>query len=518
MAIDNKRIIKNSLYLYIRMFFTMGVSFLTAGVTMRVLGKTDFGLYAVLGGIVAMFAFLNGALSGSASRFITFAIGKGDDAEVNRVFNVSLVMLFSLSLVIVLLSETAGLWFFYNKMTIPADRMGASFWVFQLSVITCPVMLTQVPYTAMLIAHENMKVYACASIADALSKLCTIYLLLVSPIDKLVTLATLNFIWSISMVLFYRFYCIRHYKTTAICFCSDRKIYKSILAYAASDLIGHFTGVAQGQGINLLLNVFFGPIVNAARGVAYSVEGVVKQFSTNFMTAVKPQIIKAYAEGDIVGMWKLVTRASCFTFYLMWLLALPVIFEAPYLLTIWLRDVPEHTVSFFHIIIAICMISTIRGPRVTALCATGKLLLSNVVSATIMCMALPGSYVALRLGCSPESTLLVCLATMIITEVTDVIVIRRYIKFSIPAYYGKVHCRCLAVAILSFVGTYFIYSLFSGSSFIRLVVVSASATLLLVVSVLTIGASRSDRELLLGIVKARMNGILKHKGSVEVNE
>lgn len=300
----------------------MGTTLYTSRVVLRVLGEVDYGLYNVVGGLVTMFTFLNGSLGAATSRYITFELGKKNSDGVNRVFNVALVIHVMLALLIIALAETVGLWFFYEKMTIPDSRMDAAFWVYQISIVTCFFSLTQVPYNAMIIAHEDMRVYAWVGIAEAAFKLAVAFVIMASPFDVLVYYALLLCAVQVIIMLFYRFYCNRHFKESRIRLYRDKALYKEMFSFGGADLIGNLSVLAQGQGLNLLLNMFFGPAVNAARGIAYQVQGAVTQFGNNFMTAVKPQIIKSYAEGDVEGMMRLVKDSSCFSFYLMWLICL----------------------------------------------------------------------------------------------------------------------------------------------------------------------------------------------------
>lgn len=464
---NNRRIAKNTLFLYFRMFLVMGVSLVTASVTMRVLGFVDYGLHVTLGGIVAMFSFLNGALSGAASRYITVELGRGNKERLNTIFNASLVIFIALGLIITLLSETVGLWFFYNKMTIPPERITAAFWVLQISIMTCPLQLTQIPYSAMIIAHEDMAIYAYVSIVDAALKLFFVYLLTISPFDKLVTLTVLWFVCSLATVVFYRVYCIRKYKETKLCLCRDVALYFELFKYAGSDLIGNVSRLAQGQGINLLLNVFFGPTVNAARGVAYSVQGMVSQFSNNFLMAVRPQIIKSYAAGDYEGAWKLVVRSSCFSFYLMLVLIIPVCIEADYLLKLWLGSYPAHTLSFLHIIMAICLLDMFYNPRFAIFHASGKILRPNLVMGLILCGAFPLAYIFARRGLAPEWSVASCLITFFCADIAAIVVVKRYIDYSIPKYLLSVHFRCFIVAMLGAVVPFLICNRIMSQSIIR---------------------------------------------------
>ena len=494
MATDNARIAKNTLFLYFRMFLVMAVSIVTAGVMLRVLGPVDYGLRTVLGGVVAMFTFMNGALSGSASRHLTFALGRGDMKRVCEVFNVSLVVFLGLAAIIVLLSETIGLWFFYHKMVIPAERMHAALWVLQLSIIEIPISLTQVPYGAVLVAHENMKIYAYVSVADAVVKLAIAYLLVISPFDKLISISVMWFAWGVAMVVFYRIYCIRKYSETKLRFCWNKRLYKDVLGFAGSDLIGNLSCLAQGQGLNLLLNTFFGPLVNAARGIAYGLQGMTTQFSGNFMTAVVPQIIKSYAQGDYTGMWRLVYRASCFSYCLVWLLALPALIETDYVLRLWLGDYPEHTLSFFRLVVMLSLLGTISYPLTKTMHATGKILLGNISVGTLLCLTLPIAYVCLRLGCRPESVFWCSIATNVTGNVILWFVVRRYVKYSIADYALNVYGRCVVVTAASSILPSLVCVRIMEPCFVRMLVTGVITTVSVAVSVLYLGMSSGDRK------------------------
>ncbi|MBQ8124297.1 MAG: multidrug transporter [Kiritimatiellae bacterium] len=507
MGVDNRRIAKNTLMLYFRMFVVMGISLATAGVTLRVLGSVDYGINAVLGGIVAMFSFLNGSLSGAASRFITFELGRGDKDRLNHVFNASLVIHLALGVLIVILSETIGLWFFYNKMIIPAERVSAAFWVLQLSILTVPLSLTQVPYGAVIIAHENMTIFAYVSVADAVVRLLTIYLLLVSPFDKLITLAVLGTSWSVATMIFYRVYCKRKYDETRLRLCVDWKMYGEMFRFAGSDLIGCTSVLLQGQGVNMLLNTFFGPVINAARGIAYAVQGQTTQFSGNFMTAVRPQIIKSYAAGDTEGMWRLVKRSGCYSYYLIWILALPFLLEADYVLKLWLGSYPEHTLSFFRLILVACLIQSLKTPRSAVFHAIGKLFVPNMISGTILCMSFPLAYIALRTGCEPESVFHATNIVMICSEISGLVILKMYYNYSILDYIGTVYLRCIAVTIVSFVVPYFGYSIFSPS-FVRVLWTGMLTTLSVGLSALYIGIDKTERIKLFNVARRKISLIV----------
>jgi len=500
---DNKRIAKNTLFLYFRMMLVMLVSLYTSRIVLQNLGIEDYGIYNVVGGIVTMFTFLNGSLGAATSRYITFELGKKNFQRLNQIFNVALIIHIGISLIIVLLAETIGLWFFYEKMTIPADRLDAALWVYQISIITCFISLTQVPYNATIIAHENMKIYAWVGIGEVLGKLIIVYLLLISPVDRLVFYALLLCILQISIMLFYRIFCNRNYHESKLRFCRDKSLYKEMFGFAGSDLIGNISVLAQGQGLNILLNMFFGPVVNAARGIAYQVQGAVTQFSNNFMTAVKPQIIKLYAEGKIGEMMQLVHRSSCFSYYLMWVITFPIFLESNYILTLWLGKYPAHTVNFLRLILILCLIQTLKTPRTTVFHATGHIKLTNIIVGSILCAAFPLAYLFLKLGYSPESVFWASNITMIVSEIASIVILKRYVRFSAKKYLMSVHVRCFIVTAVSFVLPYLIYKNIIEESFFRLILTTCITTIFSVVTIWFIGFDKESRESLKNLINRK---------------
>lgn len=502
--VDNKRIAKNTMFLYFRMFIIMGVTLYTSRVVLKTLGIEDYGLYNVVGGIVTMFSFLNGSLGAATSRFITYELGRNNYIRLNAIFNVALVVHILIALIIILLAETVGLWLFYEKMTIPEERLTASFWVYQISIFTMFVNLTQVPYNATIIAHENMKVYAYVGMIEVVSKLAIVYMITISPIDKLIFYAILLCVLQLFIMFFYRVYCIRHYQESHIKFSHDKKMYKDIFSYASSDLIGSLSVMAQGQGINILLNIFFGPVVNAARGIAYQVQGAVTQFSNNFMTAVRPQIIKSYAEGDINGMWKLVYQSSCFSYYLMWMICLPICLEADIILTLWLGNYPDYTVSFLILILVLCLIQTVKTPRSTIFHAMAKVFWSNITVGIVLCLAFPLAYLFLRFGWSPNSVFIASNITMVVSEFVSVIVLRHFIKFSVYDYFMKVHFKCILVSFVSFSFAYIVYDKLGDSGFLRLVTTIIISIFSVGITSLYLGMDHNMRKTLFEIIRNKL--------------
>lgn len=506
MSSNNKRIAQNTLFLYFRMFLVMGVSLYTSRVILKTLGMEDYGIYNVVGGIVTMFSFLNGSLGAATSRYITFELGRKDYAQMNKVFNVALVIHIFIALIIILLAETIGLWFFYNKMTIPAERVDAAFWVYQISILTCFFSLTQVPYNATIIAYEQMKIYAYVGVVEVVLKLGISFLLIISPIDSLIFYAILLCILQVGLMIFYRYYSIRNFKicTINVAQLKDRKLIKEMFSYAGSDMIGSLSGLAQGQGLNLLLNLFFGPVVNAARAIAYQVQGTITQFSNNFFTAVRPQIIKSYAEGKVDEMMKLVEYSGCFSYYLLWLIAMPICLESEYILTLWLGEYPEHTREFLVLVVILCLVQALKTPRTTAYHAIGHLKLVNLVVGTILCLAFPLAYIFLKLGGNPESVFWAANICMIISEFVSMFILKRYIKYSVITYCMRVHFRCLLVTILSLIIPYFTFDKFMEPSFLRLIVTVIATTISICIVVWFVGIDKENKQKMVHIVKNKI--------------
>ena len=393
---SNKRIAKNTLLLYARMLLLLAVSLYTSRIVLATLGIEDYGLYNVVGGIVVMFTFISKAMGNSTSRYITFALGKGDKAELKNVVGVSFFIHWILAGVILVLAETVGLWFLYNKMVIPEARMTAAFWVYQFSVVSCMVSIISVPFNSMIIAHEKMGAFAFISILDAVLKLLIVYLIQISSFDKLIFYAALLLGVMILDRLIYQVYCHRHFEEARNIKYQKSGLVKQMTSFAVWSLVGNLSYVCYTQGLNILLNMFFGPAVNAARGVAVQVESVINGFVTNFQTAVNPQITKSYAADEKGRVRDLLFLSSKFSFYLLLILCLPVFLEAPAILGLWLVEVPDHTVNFIRLLILIMMAQSLHNPVSMIKSATGQIKAYQLIIGGILLLIIPISYVALN--------------------------------------------------------------------------------------------------------------------------
>lgn len=497
---SNKRIARNTLMLYIRMGVSMIISLYTARVVLSTLGDINFGIFNVVSGCVAIFTFLNGALSGSASRYLTYELGRNDFRQLAKTFSATLVVHVALALVLTVLCETIGLWLLESKLIIPADRMSAARWAYQISIIMMVVSIIQVPYGAIVIAREKMDVYAYLSILDIVLRLLLVYLLQILPGDKLILWSILVLFVSVVYTGIYIIYSYRKFPETHIKFHKETPLYKRLLSYAWWDLIGNVSGMLQGQGVNMLLNLFFGPVVNAARAISYQIQGTLTQFSNNFMLASRPQIIKLYAANKIEEMMYLVKRSSCLAFYLSWILTLPLSLELETVLKLWLGSYPEYTVSFTLLTLILGLVLSIKSARVAAIHATGKIKLTNIVVGIILCMVFPVAYILLKKGLSPNAVIIATIIVTLISEVVAIIILRKYIVFSVTQYFVYVYGRCFVVAILSCIIPIVVrYNM--DNDILRFTCVCVSSIISVAIVVYIIGIDKTTRQSINQVLK-----------------
>lgn len=405
----NKTIAKNTIFLYFRMMFTMIVSLFTSRVILQVLGVEDFGIYQTVGGVVGMLQFLNAALGTGSSRFLTFEMGTGNYEKLKRTFSSVLTAHLLLAFIIFVVAETAGLWFVYNKLVIPAERMEAAVFAYHLSILAAVFQITQVPYNACIISHEKMSIYAYVSIAETTLKLAIVYALYIGGWDKLMLYSTLYCIVNIGIVLFYRIYCTKRYEEAHYKPMWDKEIMKGVLGYSGWNLFANTSIALNNQGAIILINMFFSPSVVAARAIANQVNMAAHQFISNFRTAANPQIVKRYASGDFEGSKSLLLGSTKFSFYLMLILALPICLVAEPLLQIWLGQVPEYSVVFLQLAIVTSLFQVFDTSFYTALYAKGRIRENALISPTLGFLVFPTTYVLFKLGCSPISLAIVLL-------------------------------------------------------------------------------------------------------------
>lgn len=506
---NNKRIAKNTLLLYVRTLFIMLITLYTSRVVLNTLGVSDYGIYNVVGGVVAMFGFINASMSSATQRYITFALGKNDIKNLQKVFSTALQIHFLIAALIVLLGETIGLWFLYEKMQIPTDRMDAAFWVLQCSILSTAVMIISVPYNADIIAHEKMSAFAYISILEVMLKLAVVYVLLLSPYDKLIFYAILILIVQLLIRFCYNSYCHKHFLESKYKHIWDKSLFKEMTSFAGWSMFGNLAGVLFGQGLNMLLNVFFGPVVNAARAVAVQVQNAIQQFVSNFQMALNPQITKTYAKSEMEEMHQLMFRSARFSFYLLFFLSLPFLFETNFILTIWLKTVPENTVTFLRIMICTSLIYSLANPLIVANQATGKVRKYQAVCGSILLMILPISYVCLKLGCPAYSVFIVHFIMESITQIVRMIMLRPLIGIKVSDYFINIYKKVAFVSILSLIAPFFVYKNLNDTT-TRFFTVCIVCVLSVSIVTYTIGLSKTERIFVKTKVGAMVNKIF-HK-------
>ncbi len=501
---NNKRIAKNTLLLYFRMLFMMGISLYTSRVVLNTLGVEDYGIYNVVGGIVAMFGFINGSMSSATQRYITFALGKGDKERLQTVFSTTLQIHTLIAGIIVLLGETFGVWFLYNKMQIPPERIDASFWVLQCSIWSMVTMIVSVPYNADIIAHEKMSAFAYISILEVVLNLVIVYILVIFSYDKLILYAILGLVVQVAIRFCYSIYCNRHFEETKYRPVWDKSLFKEMAFFAGWNIWGNFAGTLSTTGVNLLLNVFFGPVVNAARGVAVQVQGAILGFSANFQMALNPQITKNYAKGNLLEMHKLIERSSRFSFFLLYILSTPVMLLTSYLLTLWLKLVPVHTVAFLRIILVIVIIDSIANPIMIAATATGKVRQYQSIVGGVVLLIVPLSYLALKFGATPEVVFLVHLAVCILAFITRLLIVRPMIKLQIRRYIFNLLKSILPVVVVSFPISFAICKFIAPQNIYLLTLDGCLCVLVCVTSVFFLGIEKNERRNIMAKVLKRI--------------
>ena len=455
MTLDNsentKRIAKNTMMLYIRMMFSMLVSLYTSRVILAALGVEDYGIYNVVGGFVAMFSLFSTSLSASVSRYLTFELGKQDKKQLRLVFTTSLFIHLLLGLVILILAEIVGVWFLNTHLTIPESRLYAANWVFQASLISFVFALLGVSFNASIISHEKMGAFAAIGIGDVTLRLLIVLFIGYASfeVDRLILYSILMTLVVIVVQLAYYFYCKIKFEECSLNFTYDKKCLKEMSSFAGWNFIGCSAGLLKEQGVNILLNIFIGPVLNAARGLAGSVNSAITSFAWNFMAALNPQITKNYALSNYSYTFSLVERGSKFSFYILFILALPVLLETDFILTLWLKNYPEHTVNFIRLILILSLCDIISNTLITLQLATGKIRNYQIAVGGTLLMNFPLSWLCLYLGYPPESTLVVAIFISLCCLFLRLFFLNRMVGLCIRHYLKEVCFNAIKVAILS---------------------------------------------------------------------
>lgn len=503
-TLNNRRIAKNTLFLYVRMILVMGVSLFTVRVTLGALGVANYGIYNVVGGFVAMFGIISGSLSAAIRRFLAFELEKKDFERLKLLFSTSINIQIFISFIIFVLVEIVGVWFLNVKMNIDPTRMIAANWVLQLSILTFIVNLISVPYNASVVAHERMKIFAYVGIIEVVLKLLIVYLLFISSIDKLILYVFLLFLVSVTIRVIYGIYCKKHFEECSYHFSFDRGLFKEMLSFAGWNFIGASSSVLKEQGVNIILNLFFGTVVNAARGIAVQINTAVNSFVQNFMTALNPQITKSFAANKKQYMLTLVQQGTRFSFYLLLLLSLPVIIDTHYVLSVWLKVIPGHTVNFVRLILILAMSESLSGTLITAMLATGKIKKYQIIVGGLQIMNLPVSYLFLKLGGFPEGTMIIAIVISQCCLAARLWLLRKMIGLSAKNYLRKVYLNVLFVSVLSFILPYLVFSSME-EGIIRLLTLASISIVSTATVIWFVGCTHKERSFVLNKVSGFIN-------------
>ena len=501
MSAMGTRIARNTIMLYIRMLITTGISVFTSRAVLEILGVVDFGIYNVVGGIVIVLGFVNGSLAGASTRFLTYAMGVGDKEKEKRTFSTLLTIHKGMALFLAIIVEVVGVWFLYNKMNIPEDRMIAAFWVLQCSVLTSTISLISVPYNSLIIAYERMDAFAYISVFESIAKLGIIYsLLLLGNIDRLIIYAILMCVLQVTVRIIYGWFCRKNFAVVHYRVGFDKYIARQMAVFIGWKINGDLAFVGCGQGLNIVLNMFFGPVVNAARGISVQVQNITNTFIQSYQMALQPQIIKSYASGDLLYMRKLVVLCSKYGFYLMLMVAFPILNYTETILDIWLVHIPNDTVYLVQIILLVCFITPLRQPLIQSINATGKIKLFQIIEGTILLMVVPIAYIELKYFQVSLSTVMATyLCIEYLAQIARIWIVLPHIKFPYWEYTKVILYPIWKVLIILTAIHYFIVGFFSNGNW-KIFCGLCLSELLCIVICFTFGMSADERKRILLII------------------
>lgn len=488
----NKQIVKNTIVLYIRTIVILIVSLFTSRVVLNTLGVEDFGIYNVVGGVVTMFSLLTSSLNTTISRFITTELGKGNIERLKNIFSTSVNVQILIAIAIGLILELVGIWFLNNKMQIPADRMFAANIVMHCSIATFIINLISIPYNSCIIAHERMTAFAYISILETVLKLCSVLLLYIQFFDNLIVYAILLMLTSIIIRIVNGVYCSRNFEECKYKVNLEKPLLKEMTSMASWNLVSSSATVINNQGINVIINLFFGVTVNAARGIAVQVEGAILQFANNFTTALNPQITKSYAAGDYKRMRNLVFKGSRLSFYLLFIISLPVMIEAPTILKLWLNIVPEHTVVFVRFALTISLITIITRSLYVVSMATGNIKRYQTVVGSLSLLTFILTYICYKIGAKVEATYIIAVIIEISIMIARVIIVNKLVYFGVINFFKSVVLRIVLVVAISLIVPLLVKGIMPAST-IRLILEIFICLSSAALSILYIGMNNSER-------------------------
>lgn len=508
-ASSNKLIAKNTSFLYVRMLFTMAVSLYTSRIVLKALGAEDYGIYNVVGGVVIMFTFLKGAMSSATARFLAIELGRGNLIKLKNVFCATLTIHILIAIIIFVLAETLGLWFITTQLVIPTERMLAAHWVYQLAILSAIISIIYVPYYATIIAHEQMNIYAYVSIIDVLLRLLIVFLLTWSSFDKLKLYALLIFFVVLIISNIYRIYCKRKYEECAYHFEWNKELYKEIATFSSWSLLSNLSWILTTQGSNILINIFFGPIANAAQAIAIQVNSAVSSFAGNFHLAIKPQIFKSYAKKDNVRMLFLVMQGAKYSFFILYFLILPVILETDFILSIWLKKVPYNTVIFVQLILIYTLIQSFDAVFVIVLQAVGRLKENAIWAFCLSSCALIVAYVLFKMGCQSKSIFHVLIFNaFIFSFIIKPLLLQKFAGMKIKNFINIMVIPVIMITVVSSIFP-FLVTLYLPDGLNRFLTVGFTSTITIGLSVIYLGMDMTTRKKLYHIITNGVKNLVK---------
>lgn len=509
-ASNNKRIAKNTSILFVRTLFVMLISLYTSRLILQALGIENFGIYNVVGGVVSMFSVISSSLSIAISRFITFEIGKGDKEKLKKVFSTSILIQVILASIIFIVCEIIGIWFMDSHMQIPQGRLYAAHWVLHCSLISTCIGLLSIPYDACIIAHERMGAFAFIGIYDVLMKFLICLLLFISPIDKLILYSILILFLSLSTRAIYLIYSHKNFEEAHSKIGFDKTIFKEMLGFSGWNFFNNTTYILNNQGVNMLINIYFGVAVNAARGIGIQIENAVMKFVSSFTTAINPQITKYYASGDLANMHKLVCRGAKFSFFAMLLFALPIIIEAKQILSIWLVNVPEYAVIFAQLSLVMGMCDCIGNSGYTACMATGKLKKYSLIITSIGILEFPLAWIFFAIGAAPQYAYYTYIAVKITVLIVRMFLLKSMVGLKVSMYIKNVFIPIITTTIIAIIPPIILYK-YLDENILRLILIVTISIISTSVSVLYGGMTKNERNLVLSKIKNIVYKFIKHR-------
>lgn len=507
---NNKRIAKNTVFLYIRMLVTIGVGLYTSRIVLQTLGISDYGIFSLVGGIIMMLTSLNAAMMGATQRFLSFELGREETGKLRLVFSTAVSVHLFIALFVFLIGETVGLWYVNTCLVIPPERMAAANWVYQASIATFILNIISCPYNAVITAREHMNAFAYISILEYVLKLAIVYVLFCVPYDKLIVYGILTVLVAVIIRLCYSVYCTHHFQECRTKIGFDKPLFHEMALFAGWTIVGHGGITFRDQCVNIVVNLFFGPVLNAARGLAVQVSNMITSFSQNIVVAVSPQIIKEYAAGNIQRFTSLIMTGCRLMFYMLSIISLPVFINIDYVLQLWLGTVPEYTGMFIRLILITCLVYSMSACVTLGIQATGNIKIFQIGINILALMDLPMAYLFLFLDFPPYSVVWPTILTNFLSLIYRIWVLKRYVSsISIVKYAISVVIRCTIVFAISCAICFYILSDVVTDNIITFIWTSLVSVIINTIFIYLLGMAKTEKEVVKDIWQKKTNKIFQ---------